>query len=511
MIANYNMIIDFARPQKSNTIVVMENDAETRNCNFKLLFDKQDFDMTGVVSAVVKGVTQSGSTIWDTATIKEDTQGNYINELSYLIPLAVTENVGNVTMTITLEGENHETITSFEFYIKARNILYNEDDVISEDDMDGFRDLLVRSQAALARMEELVQNNELPNPYPIRFTLDGVEYEYKGDAIQIIELDDVAYLGDAVGSVEVTEDDSAAEVAVQAAESAQASSEHVDELYTEISNIVNEFESLIPTATVVKDGHTSTITITDQSGVSVAEVDDGATGATPNITAVATVDEHVGTPSVTVTKTGTDENPTLTFAFANLKGEKGDTGSGANVDWGDVHGTLSDQTDLQTALNAKYDTADTAESTIADDDYFPFYDTSASSKRKTLWSTISAKIKALVNPVRITLNKAAYDALSTSEKNDPDKVYYVNDYDEQKTYVKLDDSTTALDKIWSSKKTSDELAVVAASNTLGRVKVGSNMSISDAVINPANIEYGTSALTSGTSSLATGKIYCQYE
>ena len=54
---------------------------------------------------------------------------------------------------------------------------------------------------------------------------------------------------------------------------------------------------------------------------------DGATGATPSITAKATVGSGVGTPSVTVTKTGTDASPILTFAFLNLKGEKGDTGS----------------------------------------------------------------------------------------------------------------------------------------------------------------------------------------
>ena len=50
---------------------------------------------------------------------------------------------------------------------------------------------------------------------------------------------------------------------------------------------------------------------------------DGQDGVTPSITANASVDSNVGTPSVSVTKSGTDENPVFTFAFHNIKGETG--------------------------------------------------------------------------------------------------------------------------------------------------------------------------------------------
>lgn len=54
-------------------------------------------------------------------------------------------------------------------------------------------------------------------------------------------------------------------------------------------------------------------------------------------------------------------------------------------------------TDDVSELSSKaYTTDDTAETTLADNDYVPFYDTSATAKRKTLWSNLVDKIKTAI-------------------------------------------------------------------------------------------------------------------
>lgn len=191
MQVTYDLVVDFARPNKSDTIIISEGDNNSRVCHFTLLNNRNPFSMSDVTVATVRGVKKDGSEIFGDATILEDEDGNKINEIEYTIPSAMTSVAGDITMTITLNSESNEQITSFEFYVLVRNALYNEESFVSESDLSGFRDIMNRCLIAIEKVEAMTENTALPNPYPINIDIGSEVISYDGSEQVTIDLSDV--------------------------------------------------------------------------------------------------------------------------------------------------------------------------------------------------------------------------------------------------------------------------------------------------------------------------------
>ena len=91
--------------------------------------------------------------------------------------------------------------------------------------------------------------------------------------------------------------------------------------------------------------------------------------------------------------------PTKVSQLTNDSGYTTNTGTITSVKMNGSTISTSGEANLGTvitshqSLAACYQTGDTAETSLADGDYFPFYDTSASGKKKTLWSNIKSVLK----------------------------------------------------------------------------------------------------------------------
>ena len=249
MNVKYNMVVDFARPNKSNSIIISEGDVNSRVCCFTLLFNKLAFDMIDVSVATVRAVKQNGSVVYGDAQITTDENGNKINEVTYTIPGAMADEAGKVTMTITLMSSAGEQITSFEFYLTVRNALYNEDDYVSDEDLSGFRDLLNRAMAALEKMEVMTSQEALPNPYPFALEVEGNRHVYSGAESVEVALVNIAYIDESEAiEPEDSLDETAASMASKSASEALESATIARRSAEEAKGYAEALEALVDKA-----------------------------------------------------------------------------------------------------------------------------------------------------------------------------------------------------------------------------------------------------------------------
>lgn len=195
MNVKYDMVIDFARPYKNHTILCSQNDHLSRVPHFILRSNGKTLDVSDVETYTITAVKDNGSITTESGTLDTDDDGKQINELTYTIPQDLTSSIGTCACTITLNGTDGSILQSFEFYIKNRNVLKQEDDE-TDDDLAGFRDILNRATEAIEKIEALSNKSKLPNPYPLRIAVGDKTYSYDGNETISVSFTGIGYLSE---------------------------------------------------------------------------------------------------------------------------------------------------------------------------------------------------------------------------------------------------------------------------------------------------------------------------
>jgi len=239
-----------------------------------------------------------------------------------------------------------------------------------------------------------------------------------------------------------------------------------------------------------------------------ARVDSG----TPALLALFQNTDGVAIPSI-------DQQPDFVYSFYATV-NMANTGTFAlTVDTSAVVSTST----LSEALAAKMDNINTltAESSLADDDALPFYDSSAAAQRKTLWGNIKSKLEAYFDDVYAALVHVhsasditsgtlpdARIASASSWNGKVDKIQgkglSTNDYTtaEKNKVANLPADTNAA--------LSGKQATLVSGTNIKTINSASLLGSGNINLAPA-YQYSTTDLTAGTSALATGTLYFVYE
>lgn len=143
------------------------------------------------------------------------------------------------------------------------------------------------------------------------------------------------------------------------------------------------------------DGTTSTFTVKNGNGIASITLQSGTHAAGTTDTYKITFDNgEFTTFSVYNGMNGSG-------SVVSVNGQSPDVNGNVSLTGANIPVSGSDSTSVPEAIEAKQTATNdlTAEATLADGDYFPFYDVSASANRKTPWSNIVAKLKSLFLPL----------------------------------------------------------------------------------------------------------------
>ena len=145
---NHKVSIDFAR----NTPVHLEipqSGSNSTTLEFFPLDNGNPIDLKEIGLASVKATTSAGAIIFnDVSEIGE-------NSITYLVSNTIMSQVGKTVCVLQIFNKEEILINSFEFYIEVMPGLYDEESLLTEDDLSGFRSYAMRAVNAAESCETL--------------------------------------------------------------------------------------------------------------------------------------------------------------------------------------------------------------------------------------------------------------------------------------------------------------------------------------------------------------------
>ena len=159
------------------------------------------------------------------------------------------------------------------------------------------------------------------------------------------------------------------------------------------------------------DGTTSTFNVKNGNGIASITLQSGTHAAGTTDTYKITFDNgEFTTFSVYNGMNGSG-------SVVSVNGQSPDVNGNVSLTGANIPVSASDDTPIPDAIAAKQTATQdlTAEATLADGDYFPFYDVSSSSNKKTPWSNIISKIRAAFASTPLAIEAGGTNAKTAAD------------------------------------------------------------------------------------------------
>ena len=168
----YNITVNLDRKQNV-MLVVKKKDHRARKIYFNLVSAGKAFDVNTIYAGSVKAIKPDDKIVFDSLEIKD-------GKIFYEIPEQMTNVVGVVTFETEFFGSEDEVITSFQMVLEVENNTFDEEDLISEDYIVGFKGYMDTVRNMYLRVLENLNNIEMMygNFDEIQGDLEAAKQEY---------------------------------------------------------------------------------------------------------------------------------------------------------------------------------------------------------------------------------------------------------------------------------------------------------------------------------------------
>lgn len=137
MEVKYKIILDFARPNKTKTIEIMQNDVRSRKLQLVLMNNGRAIDGTELDRVIIKAYKPDETIIFAEANIVQK-NGVNTNVVEFTLPADAARIVGKSIYAAVIYETTLAQITSPEWYVNVTKQLYDEEDYVSSNELSGF-------------------------------------------------------------------------------------------------------------------------------------------------------------------------------------------------------------------------------------------------------------------------------------------------------------------------------------------------------------------------------------